>query len=526
MIGALLCNFGLNFEGHALILWFKLTELFDLQAQSGQYPPQQQAPPYPSQQQPAGQQYTPQYGAPPPQNDSREVAIYKGLLQAAVQENQLQSMISPNDPRLDAYAARAPAQVAEFSRRYNIQMEIARDIVKLALFDIILYIDDSGSMKFEEGGNRIVQLKKILSQVVSAAMLFDDDGISIRFMNWQPRGLQYGEQPQGGEVTQNMLDRIQSDQTLRYIADQIPFKGLTPLGTNLRQRVIDPLVLGPARSGAMRKPVLVLTITDGAPAGEPPDTIFDTIRYASSEMSKMPRYGQRAISFQFAQVGDDSQAETFLARLDSDPSFGRLVDVTSGLEREQAQMARANPPVDLTQELWVMKMLLGSIDPSYDTTDEKGPPGGQNFGGAPPNQSMPGQYGAATGHGQPPYPAPPNQQQQSYGQPPPHQQGFGQQSGYGGAGYGQQPPYQGYGQPPQQQGYGQPPQQQGYGQPPQQQGYGQPQQQQGYGQQYPQQGYGMQAPQQGYGQPPNQNPYGQQNPQQSYGRPPPAPPRY
>lgn len=185
-------------------------------------------------------------------------------------------------------------------------------------------------MKFEENGNRITQLKRILSQVVTAAMLFDDDGISIRFMNWQPRRLGgYNDQAHPGEITENMLDRIQSEQQLNYIADQIPFKGLTPLGTSLKQRIIDPLVLGPARQGSLKKPVLVLTITDGAPAGEQPTTIFDTIRYASTEMSRMPRYGPSAISFEFAQVGDDSQAEAFLGKLDSDPSFGRMVDVTS-----------------------------------------------------------------------------------------------------------------------------------------------------------------------------------------------------
>ncbi|WP_211206457.1 hypothetical protein [Demetria terragena] len=79
-------------------------------------------------------------------------------------------------------------------------------------------------------------------------------------------------------------------------------------------------------------------------------------------------------------------------------------------------------------------------------------------------------------------------------------QGFGQNSGQGQQGYGQQPPY---GQPPQQ-GYGQQPP---YGQQPQQ-GYGQ---QPSYGQQPP---YGQQ-PQQGYGQ---QQQYGLQPAYgQSYG---------
>ena len=37
--------------------------------------------------------------------------------------------------------------------------ELAADLVKLSLFDVILYIDDSGSMAFEQGGERIDDLK-------------------------------------------------------------------------------------------------------------------------------------------------------------------------------------------------------------------------------------------------------------------------------------------------------------------------------------------------------------------------------
>jgi hypothetical protein len=57
------------------------------------------------------------------------------------------------------------------------------DCVKLALFDIILYIDDSGSMRFEENGERINDLKVILGRIAFAASLFDHDGISVRVSN-------------------------------------------------------------------------------------------------------------------------------------------------------------------------------------------------------------------------------------------------------------------------------------------------------------------------------------------------------
>lgn len=45
--------------------------------------------------------------------------------------------------------------------------ELASDLVKLALFDVVLYIDDSGSMAFEEGGERIEDLKLYVHVSVS-----------------------------------------------------------------------------------------------------------------------------------------------------------------------------------------------------------------------------------------------------------------------------------------------------------------------------------------------------------------------
>lgn len=38
---------------------------------------------------------------------------------------------------------------------WRIPMEVAMDLCRLALFDVILYLDDSGSMSFEENGSRI-----------------------------------------------------------------------------------------------------------------------------------------------------------------------------------------------------------------------------------------------------------------------------------------------------------------------------------------------------------------------------------
>lgn len=55
-------------------------------------------------------------------------------------------------------------------------LELAHDLATLALYDIVIFADDSGSMIFEEGGERINDLKLILGRVAEVATLFDDDG--------------------------------------------------------------------------------------------------------------------------------------------------------------------------------------------------------------------------------------------------------------------------------------------------------------------------------------------------------------
>lgn len=166
-------------------------------------------------------------------------------------------------------------------------------------------------MQFEEGGERIKDLKVILTRVAYAASLFDDDGVSIRFMN-----------------SSRQDDRVTSEPQIEAIVDSVGFKGLTPMGTSLQSKVLAPLVIRPAKEGSMRKPVLVITITDGQPAGEAPTAVFDVIRSTAAELSRTP-YGVGAVSFQFAQVGNDQQATAFLARLDNDPDVGSMVDCTS-----------------------------------------------------------------------------------------------------------------------------------------------------------------------------------------------------
>lgn len=319
-------------------------------------------------------------------------------------------------------------------------------------------------MAFEEGGNRIEDMKEIVSKAAYAASLFDADGIDVRFMNSDVQG-----------------NNIRSEQEVESLIASVKFKGLTPMGTQLRAKVIEPLVVQKARANQLRKPVLIIVITDGQPAGEANGAVFDALKYASDSLART-QYGKGAVSFQFAQVGNDLKAREFLGKLDDEPGIGELVDCTSVFEVEQDEMSRAVPPVDLTPDIWLMKLILGAIDSSYDTKDEKAsrPAGGAPGGYASPGYAPPGQYGQQPAGGGPggytsPGYAPPGQ----YGQPPAGQYAPPAQGSYGQpppgpppGQYGQAPPY---GAPP----YGAPPAQYG-----QQHQYGAQQQQRGSQQPY------------------------------------------
>ena len=243
-----------------------------------------------------------------------DVAGYQRELEKAIHEKQLQQFYPQGDPRVGQIAQRAAQQVDRLCQAWRIQKEIANDIVRLALYDVIIYIDDSGSMSFEENGERIKDLQLILQRVAFAATLFDEDGIEVRFMNDE-------------EISPNMLSHIKSDQQIEQIMRTKRYKGLTPFGSRLRERVLDPLVVSNMRSGQMRKPVLIIGITDGQPAGEKSDALVESVRYAHQQA--MQRYGPGAVAFQFAQVGNDAKATEFLAKLDNDPQIGGMVDCTS-----------------------------------------------------------------------------------------------------------------------------------------------------------------------------------------------------
>ena len=117
-------------------------------------------------------------------------------------------------------------------------------------------------------------------------------------------------------------DRSMSKYLTQLVCLQVQFNGMTPLGTMLNQKIIQPFLMGGIQTRNLSKPILVIIITDGEPTGEPKTTVAQVIKNAKNMAMNSP-YGPGAIAFEFAQVGKDQAAQAFLGQLDKDP--GELV---------------------------------------------------------------------------------------------------------------------------------------------------------------------------------------------------------
>ncbi|KAJ8326755.1 hypothetical protein QVD99_005459 [Batrachochytrium dendrobatidis] len=269
-------------------------------------------------------------------------------LQTIIYENRLDYFYNPT--RLQALIAKLTTiDFLSLSQQWNISQSLVPDLCSLALYDIVFYVDDSGSMVFEENGERIDDLKFILGKAAQVATLFDDDGVQIRFMNSDV----YGEGIRTAEHVQNLVQSIR-------------FSGMTPLGTFFKAKVLDPIVVGPAMSGSLSKPVLAVIVTDGEPTREPHDTLRTVITEAKQQLGLTPG-GTGSLAIQIGQVGTDLRAQMFLAELDNDPVIGNMIDCTSNYEMESAEIASHGH--ELSPELWLLKLCVGAIDRSYDDAD-------------------------------------------------------------------------------------------------------------------------------------------------------------
>lgn len=231
-------------------------------------------------------------------------------------------------------------------------LDMATDIAVLGLYDCVIIVDDSGSMTKEEseGLTRFQILKEAVKTVGFWGTLMDPDGVVLRFLNSQKEG--------------NGLSSCSQIEDLFKGVQVNPYNG-TPIGEKMRS-VYNTIVKPLLTTNNLNRPILIINMTDGEPSNK--QLVIDVISECISECSRT-KYGSNAVAFSFGQIGTSPEATEYLQTLDEHPVIGKYVDCTSEYETERKQCGAG-----FTVSAWIMKLMVGAIDPSYDESDEKPQP--------------------------------------------------------------------------------------------------------------------------------------------------------
>ncbi|KAL7762544.1 hypothetical protein ACKLNR_009079 [Fusarium oxysporum f. sp. zingiberi] len=264
-----------------------------------------------------------------------------------VQDSDLGQFFAPGNDYLQKVAEKA-IELKDDPRNHLKEPEQMKGLVKLALYQPIFYCDDSGSMQaniLDHNGNvvstRMEAMRSLVQRMSSIAtrLVPDGSGAHLRFIN---------SDYQGDDLTADQIDSHMQFQPM----------GGTNIGTNLKKKVLEPLVFKKLdKDGKLDRPFLVLTITDGEPSPEPVDTFKKTIEECGRRLDQKD-YPQESTMFLISQVGNDPHADKFLDSLSGDTAIDRVLFRSSERLHEKYAELRDN---EGELEEWLFNILMQPI---------------------------------------------------------------------------------------------------------------------------------------------------------------------
>ncbi|KAI5778462.1 hypothetical protein EDC01DRAFT_345840 [Geopyxis carbonaria] len=244
--------------------------------------------------------------------------------------------------------------------------EIARELQVLVLYDLVMLIDDSSSMHYDQGGQRKVTLEKTLKTIASVYTHARPQGLNaVRFIN--------------GNTGKRNVKRGH----VRGILKDHEWRGATRIGTQLERKILNDFVYT-----NLKRPLLIMIITDGAVEGEEDGLLKKVIQGCTAAVNQsLGECGADNVAFHFSRVGNDQGAADLLKKLDDDSEIGDNVDCLPSRLLEpllfKCKIALTPIPVDDDNSLdnldnsdngikWnlIGKLLLGAIHPDWDYNDE------------------------------------------------------------------------------------------------------------------------------------------------------------
>ncbi|KAF5982454.1 putative ankyrin repeat protein [Fusarium bulbicola] len=172
------------------------------------------------------------------------------------------------------------------------------------------FADDSSSIGRE---NRWTVQNELIYRIarVTTRLLPEGEGIYLRYINQ--------DVPESGSLRFDEMPNI--TKTLRPA-------GGTPIGTNLRSKVLNPFVYKRLPYD-LKRPLLITVITNGAPSIEQKSAFVEAIKECGDklEQNNLPR---ESVKFLVGRVGTAKAAKAFLDELRRDSQIAKVLFVATG----------------------------------------------------------------------------------------------------------------------------------------------------------------------------------------------------
>ncbi|KAF8535205.1 hypothetical protein BDD12DRAFT_893618 [Trichophaea hybrida] len=247
--------------------------------------------------------------------------------------------------------------------RQHVGQEGALGLAVLTLYDLVMLVDNSLSMTIEQGGVRIETLKRTMELVA----------------NVYTRATPIGEGKKGITAVKSLNSNndyygVTLGQ-IKYFFEYLTFEGTTPIGTVLNEKILKEFV-----TEDMKRPLLVIVITDGEVEGEPEGKLKTVIKQAAAQLQKVAgekaaklnkdakevkkanangAQGMWSVSYQFAKLGDDIKATELVQKLDDDEELSPYIDCL--LQSKLEDLSDKDKKWGVIQ-----KLLLGAINRRLD----------------------------------------------------------------------------------------------------------------------------------------------------------------
>lgn len=235
--------------------------------------------------------------------------------------------------------------------KHEISLDFSQRLQQLQGFKVVFIFDDSGSMRAPlmdsplNNENSLLKatrwdelqfFAKIALEVVT---LFDPDGVSVYFLNKKP----------------SPIHNIKNESELTALFADQP-RGFTPLPRVLQQ------VLNENNRYLIEKKLLIIIATDGEPTND--RGISAIQEFKQILISRSPKVFTTIVA-----CTDDDDSVDYLNKWDRDLNNLDVVDDFRS-ERKEVRAAKG-PAFPFTFGDYVVKSLIGSIDPELDNLDEK-----------------------------------------------------------------------------------------------------------------------------------------------------------